>query len=140
MRYTWILTLALSAALVLLGCETKPSSTSDPKSKISNAKEKIGDAADATTEAAKAKRDEYVRAMSKQLDELNVKVDELKGRVAKANDQAKVGLEKRLKEAEVKRTLAAKRIDELKAAGADRWEKIKEGVGSALDDLKKMFQ
>lgn len=29
---------------------------------------------------------------------------------------------------------------ELKEAGADRWEKIKEGVGSALDDLKKVFE
>jgi TolA-binding protein len=135
MRYTGILTMALSAALALLGCE-KPSSTPDPDSKISNAKKKIGDA----VEAAKAKRDEYVLAMSKQLDELNVKVDELKGRVAKANDQAKEGLAKKLKEAEVKRALAAKKLDELKAAGADRWEKVKEGVGSALDDLKKMFQ
>jgi TolA-binding protein len=139
MRYIGILTMALSAALALLGCE-KPSSTPDPDSKISNAKKKIGDAVDATTEAAKAKRDEYVLAMSKQLDELNVKVDELKGRVAKANDQAKEGLAKKLKEAEVKRALAAKKLDELKAAGADRWEKVKEGVGSALDDLKKMFQ
>ena len=138
--FTGILSLALSAALVLLGCETKPSSIPDPNSKVSKAKEKIGDAVDATTEAAKAKRDEYVRAISKQLDELNVKVDELKSRVAKANDQAKEGLEKKLKEAEVKRVAASKKLDELKAAGADRWEKVKEGVGSALDDLKKVFQ
>jgi len=38
------------------------------------------------------------------------------------------------------RDAAAKKLDELKQAGADRWEKVKKGVGSALDDLKKVFE
>jgi hypothetical protein len=35
---------------------------------------------------------------------------------------------------------AAKKLDELKEAGAGRWEKVKESVGNALDDLKKVFE
>ncbi len=63
----------------------------------------------------------------------------MKGHAAKAGAQAKKGLEKKLAEAKVKRDAAAKKLDELKEAGADRWEKVKDGVGNALDDLKKVF-
>ncbi len=139
MRYTGILSLALAAALLALGCGTKGSSNPDLSSKMSNAEEKIKDAADAITEAAKAQRDEYAREMSKRFEELNAKYDELKVRAVKAEGQAKQDLEKKLAVAKVKRDAAAKKLDELKEAGADRWEKVKEGVGNALDDLKKVF-
>ncbi len=140
MRYTGIIALALSATLLLLGCGPTTPSTPESNAKMSNAKDKIKDAAKATTEAASAKRDDYAREMGKRLDDLNVKYDELKGRVARAEGQGKKDLEKKLEEAKVKRDAAARKLDELKEAGADRWEKVKEGVGSALDDLKKVFE
>jgi TolA-binding protein len=137
MRYLGISTLAIAATL-LLGCEKTTTKPADAK--IANAKQKIGEAVDATIEAAKAKRDEYVREMSKRLDEMNVKYEELKGSAAKAEGQAKKDLDKKLDEAKVKRDAAVKQLDELKNAGADRWEKVKDGVGSAFDDLKKIFE
>src|SRR5687768_16082841 len=140
MRYTGILSLALFAILVPLGCDTKTSSSPDNNSKVSNAKEKIGDAEKATAAAAKAKRDEYVREMSKRLDELNLKYDELSDRAAKAEGQGKKDLEKKLEAAKVKRDVAAKKLSEVKEASLDRWEKVKDGVGSAFDDLKKVFE
>ncbi len=140
MRHTGILSLTLSAALLPLGCDSNTSSTPPTNSKMSNAKEKIEGAADATAEAAKAKRDEYAREMSKRLAEFDVKCKELEVRIIKADGQAKKDLEKKLEEAKVKREAAAKKLSELKEAGADRWEKVKEGVGSALDDLKKVFE
>jgi hypothetical protein len=90
--------------------------------------------------AAKAKRDEYASEMQKQLDELDAKYAELKASAAKAEGQAKKELEKKLEEAKVKRDVAAKKLDELKEAAPDRWEKIKDGVGNAIDDLKNMFK
>ena len=90
--------------------------------------------------AAKAKRDEYAREMHKQLDELDAKYAELKASAAKAEGQAKKDLEKKIEEAKVKRDVAAKKLDELKEAAPDRWEKIKDGVGTAFDDLKKIFK
>lgn len=116
MRFTGILLLATTAAVLLIGCGS-----------------------DTSSDAAKAKRDEYVREMTKHLDELSVKYEELKSRVAKADDQAKKGLEKTLEDAKVKRDAAAKKLDELKTVGADRWEKAQEGVGNAFQDLKKVF-
>jgi hypothetical protein len=90
--------------------------------------------------AAKAKRDEYAREMHKQLDELDAKYEELKASVAKAEGQAKKDLDKKVAEAKVKRDAAVKKLDELKEAAPDRWEKIKDGVGNAFDDLKKIFK
>jgi TolA-binding protein len=140
MRHTGVQSLALVAALLLVGCEKHTSSTPATNSKVSIAKEKIGEAVDATIAAAKEKRDEYAREMNKQMDELNVKYEELRVRAAKAEGQVKTDLEKKLEEAKVKRDVASKKLDELKQAGADRWEKVKEGVGNALNDLKKVFE
>lgn len=140
MRHIGALSLVLSAALLSLGCGTNTSSSPGPSAKVSDPREKIEAAAAATADAVKAQRDEYVRAMSKRLDDLTVKYEELKGRVAKAEGQGKKDLERKLDEAKVKRDDAAMKLDELKEAGADRWEKVKAGVGSALDDLKKVFE
>jgi DNA anti-recombination protein RmuC len=136
MRYTGILILALSVTLLILGCT--PSSP-DSKTKMDDAKKKIIDAEKATIEAAKAKQDDYVREMNKHLKELDAKYDELKGRAAKADEQGKKDLQKKLDQAKVKRDVATKRLDELRNASHDRWEKIKDGVGNAFDDLKKAF-
>jgi DNA repair exonuclease SbcCD ATPase subunit len=109
-------------------------------SALDNLNESITAAVVVATEATKAMRDAYVRETSKRLEELNAKYEELNGRVAKAEGQAKKELEKKLEEAKVKRDEAAKKLDELKQAGIDRWEKVKEGVGSALEELKKVFE
>ena len=90
--------------------------------------------------AAKAKRDEYASEMHKQLEGLDAKYEELKTRAAKAEGQAKKDLEKKVGEAKVKRDAAARKLDELKVAAPDRWEKVKEEVGNAFDDLKKLFE
>lgn len=63
----------------------------------------------------------------------------MKVRAGKAEGQAKKDLERKLDAAKEKRDLAAKRLDELKAANHDRWEKVKDGVENAYDDLKKIF-
>ena len=89
--------------------------------------------------AAKAKRDEYALEMRKELDKLDVKYEELKASAAKA-EGAKKDLEQKVEEAKVKRDVAAKKLDELKEAPPDRWEKVKDGVGNAFDDLKKVFK
>jgi hypothetical protein len=108
--------------------------------KVNDAKDKINDAEKSTVEAAKAKRDEYARAAQKRLDELTAKYEELKGRAAKAEGQVKKDLEKKAEEAKIKRDAAAKKLDELKEAGHDRWEKVKDGVENAFEDLKKVIE
>ena len=108
--------------------------------KISVAKQEPNSAANTTADAAKAKWDEYTSAMQKQLDQFNAKYAELKERAAKAEGQAKTDLDTKLAEAKTKLDSAANKLDEMKSASADRWEKVKEGVANAFDDLKKIFE
>lgn len=133
MRHSAIFSLTFLVALLALGCGMNSSTTTAPDSKISEAEK-------ATAEAAKAKRDEYARAAQKRLDELTAKYEELKTRAAKAEGQAKKDLEKKAEEAKVKRDAAAKKLDELKAASHDSWEKVKDGVENAFEDLKKVVE
>jgi hypothetical protein len=134
MRYFGILSLALSAAFLSFGC-----SGSTPAA-VSNAKEKIGEAADATAAAAKVKRDEFARDMQKKLDELDGKYKALEQRAAEAKGDAKKDLDEKVKVVKAKRDAAVKKLDEMKESSHDRWEKVKDGVGSAFEDLKKVFE
>jgi hypothetical protein len=140
MRYIRISSLTFAASLLLVGCEKSTSSTKPSDQKFTNAKEKIGEAADATAAATKAKRDDYARDMEKKLDEFDAKYQALEKRAAEAKGDAKKDLDEKVKVAKAKREVAANKLSELKEASADRWEKVKDGVGSALDDLKKVIE
>jgi len=137
MRLAAILSLAFTTTLLLLGCGTKSSSTTGTDPKVADAKEKIKDAVDATVAAAKSKRDEYARDMQKKLDELDATYKDLEHRAAAAKDQDKKKLVENVNAAKAKRDAAARKLDELKAASHDRWEKVKEGIENAFEDLKK---
>jgi len=108
--------------------------------KISVAKQEPGSAVSTAADAAKAKWDEYTAAMQTQLEQFKAKYAELADRAAKAEGQAKADLDVKVAEAKTKLDAAALKLDELKSAGADRWEKVKEGVANAFDDLKKIFE
>jgi Skp family chaperone for outer membrane proteins len=122
------------------GCGPEQAPRTPADRKVVEAKVKINEANDATAVAITAKRDEYAVEMQKKLDELDAKYKDLEKRAAEAKDEAKKKLDDSVKAAKAKRDVAAKKLDELKSASADRWEKIKDGVGNAFDDLKKAFE
>jgi DNA repair ATPase RecN len=130
MRYVALIALAISAALLPLGC--KPNSP-EVDAKVREAKK-------ATGEAATALRDEYAKDMHKQLEDLEAKTAELKDKAAKATGEAKKKLEKKLEDVKAKHGDVAKKLDELKNASAEEWQKLKSGLGTAFDDLKKMIE
>ena len=107
--------------------------------KLTIVKQEPKEAANAAANAAKAKWDEYTAAMQKQWDQFAANFADLKDRAAKAEGQAKTDLDAKLADAKTKMDAAGVKMEELKSAGADRWEKVKEGVSNAFDDLKKIF-
>jgi membrane-bound lytic murein transglycosylase B len=135
--------LLLAGCLAAFGCEKKGpptpvEKTADRKAAEANVQNK--QAVDASVAAAEAKRDEYAVAMRKRLDELDVKYAELQRRAEKSEGEMKTELDKQVAQARVKRDAAAVKLEELKTASAERWEKIKDGVGNAFDDLKTAFE
>ena len=133
-----LLSLAICGGLLLCGC--KPESNPATEAKVANAKEQITKAAHATAEAASAKKDEYVKEMNKQLAVLDAKIADLTERSSKAAGEAKKDLEKKLEDAKAKHSTAAKKLEELKEASGEQWEKLKEGMSKAFGDLKKVIE
>jgi len=108
--------------------------------RLTVAKQEPKETANATADAAKTKWDEYTAAVQTQWNQFAAKFAALKDSAAKAEGQAKTDLDKRLAEAQVKMDAAAVKMAELKSASADRWDKVKEGVSNAFDDLNKIFE
>ena len=135
--------MALSLSLAALGCnDAKPTSsaTGSADQKMADAVEKTKVAADASAVAFEARRAEYAATMHQQLAARDIMLAELKARAAVAQDDAKRSLDEQLAAAQIKRDAAAAKLEEAKTATADRWEKIQDGVGNALTDLKKAFE
>jgi len=82
------------------------------------------------------KRDEAAAAVKSKLDEMDKKIAELKEKAEKATGEEKVKLEAKWKESAGKREAAKKKLDELAAAAADKWEAVKKDADHALDELK----
>jgi hypothetical protein len=64
----------------------------------------------------------------------------LEQRAANAKDDSRKDLDEKVKVAKARRDAAARKLDELKEAGHDRWEKVKDGVENAFEDLKKVIE
>lgn len=108
--------------------------------KISVAKVDTVDTANAAADAATAKWNEYTTAMQAQMDQLSAKYMELQKSAAEATGEAKVEADKMIAEAKTKMDAASARLNELKAAGADTWEMVKDGVTQAFEELKTALE
>lgn len=93
----------------------------------------------ARADAAKAEFQAYTDAMEAKYEEYEDKYDALQTRAASAEGQAKTDLDKQVVVAKSKLDVAAAKLAELEAAEPTRWEKVKEGVGNAFDDLTSIF-
>ncbi len=98
------------------------------------------DTANAAGDAAINNRNEYMTAMQSQMDRFSVMYTELQQRAAEATGEAKVEADRMLAEAKIKMDAASVKMNELRAAGADSWENVKDGVMHAFEDLKRTFE
>lgn len=80
-------------------------------------------------------RDVYVKKVQAQLDEWDAEIKKLKARADKASAQAELEYRKQLDTLKSKRKKAGDKLSELKSAGDDAWEDVKEGLETATDTL-----
>jgi len=71
-----------------------------------------------------SKRDEYVEAMKRQLDEMNAQIDELEARARASRDKLGATFEPQLAQLRESSGAVMKKINEIKAAGDERWEAL----------------
>jgi hypothetical protein len=83
-------------------------------------------------ESYKKEVGEKIKALDKKLNELKVKAGEVKGDAKEEFNKEMVDLRK-------KQTTAKKKWNELKRAGAKKWEKVKSEMSAAVQDLESSY-
>lgn len=69
-----------------------------------------------------SKRDEFVEAMKRQLDEMNAQIDGLEARARAGREKLGASYDQQLAQLREAARAVGKKIDEIKAAGDERWE------------------
>ena len=77
------------------------------------------------------KRDEYIAKMKTQLDELNAKMSRVEANAKEARDEARAKYKEEMVKLRHQSTVAATKLDELKAASEDTWE-------ATLSEMEKL--
>lgn len=70
------------------------------------------------------KRDAYLEKMKAELDAMNARMSLLEAKAKDAKDDARDKYREELKNLRHQSTLALAKLDELKAAGADSWDRV----------------
>lgn len=94
-----------------------------------------------------SKRDEYIAKMKLQLDELDTKMDKLEAKAADAKEDARAKYMEEMTKLRQQSKLAKGKLEELKAAGADKWddmvaemEKIRDAVLHSFNYFKSQLK
>ena len=82
-------------------------------------------------------RDEYVARMKKELDEWSAEMDVLEARAHEAREDAKVKYQEQLSALHTKRLEGEKRLEDIKAATGDSWERLKADTENVWDAFKE---
>jgi len=79
----------------------------------------------------------YLQKMAERLEQLDAKVAELKAKATKAGAEAKGEIDKKVAELTAKQQEARQKLQELKEAGAEKWESLKGRAEKARDSLEE---
>ena len=86
-----------------------------------------------------SKRDAYIEKMKDQLDALNAKMSELEAKAQEAKDDARAKYKEEMKKLSKQSKLAVAKLDEIKAAGEDKWEGMITEMEKVRDAFKHSF-
>jgi peptidoglycan hydrolase CwlO-like protein len=85
-------------------------------------------------------READIGKMETQLKEWGAKLDELSAKADKAGTEADASYRKRIDNLKAKYEVAHSKLDELRAAGSEKWNTFGTGVESAWNELRDAFK
>ena len=71
-----------------------------------------------------SKREEFVEAMKRQLDEMNVQIDDLEAKVKAEQEKFGAKYDEQMQQLRASSKAVKKKIEEIRAAGDERWEAL----------------
>ena len=84
--------------------------------------------------------EEHVGKLETQLKQWGAKLDEFVAKADKAGTMARIDNRKRIDDLKAKVHAAQAKLDEVKAAGSEKWDTLKTGVESAWNELELAFK
>ena len=93
-----------------------------------------------------SKRDEYIEKMKLQLDELDAKMDKLEAKATEAKEDARAKYKEEMAKLRQQSRAAKGKLEEIKAAGEDKWEalvteteKIRDAIAHSFNYFKSQL-
>jgi peptidoglycan hydrolase CwlO-like protein len=86
------------------------------------------------------KTEDKVGKLEAQLKQWGARLDELVAKADRAGTAARIDNRKRIDDLKAKVHAAQAKLDEVKAAGSEKWETLKTGVESAWSELELAFK
>jgi len=80
-------------------------------------------------------KEAYEKKLQAQLDEWGAEIDKLKAKADSAEADAQLEYQRKVDELRSMRESASAKLAELKAAGEDAWEEMKDGIDRAWNSL-----
>jgi hypothetical protein len=136
MKCRWIIgLLGLWCGLISAGVEAgeKPVTT-DTITK--EARETI----EATAQYTAQQKEAFQRKAQEELDAIQKQMAALQGKADKASASARTELQKSIHDLEVKKEAVKKQLDGLKSATDAKWDELRAGVHSAIEEMNQSFQ
>jgi chromosome segregation ATPase len=84
-----------------------------------------------------SEKNAYIDKLKAQLDVWAAEIDKLEAKAKMAGADARIDLERRIKDLRSQQDSTQSRIAELENASEDAWEDLKEGVESAWNNFRK---
>ncbi|HKI69645.1 MAG TPA: hypothetical protein VKA67_08655 [Verrucomicrobiae bacterium] len=140
--------LGISAAIVLVaGCSKNQSQpTASPEAPPSTntegsrgTVERAKEVASATAEVVVQTKNQTVATAEKEMQAIDAKINALAQKSQSYTNAAKTEAEAALAQLRQQRDTAARKLEELKAAGQDNWQDAKAGINSALEQLEQTY-
>jgi len=85
------------------------------------------------------KREIYQEKAKAKYDQLNAKIDGLKARYDEAKADAKLKVKTQFDDLSMHQKTVTHQFEEMKNAGQDAWQDIKDGLEESFDTLEKTF-
>lgn len=136
MKYRWIIgSLVIWCGLVSAGVEAGEQPVT-PGTITKEARETIEATAQYTTQQKEA----FQRKAQEEFDAIQKQMAALQGKADKASASARAELQKSIHELEVKKKAVKQQLDGLKSATDAKWDEMRAGVHSAIEEMNQSFQ
>ena len=94
----------------------------------------------ATAPTTTQQREQYEKSIEERLGRLGQQLDELKAKAAGKTEQAREEMKQFLVEAEKKQEAASRKLEEMRKASKNKWQKFSSDMNKAADDFEQAYE